>query len=576
MPTGISVSSNIINNAHPNESAFINDRALPPNVANLYETTGNLKGTFGSFSSLSRSIISTCGNKSSSYYDLFYERIWIIPETLDFNGIAVASNVPVTIWNSYSSTKTLTTVSSSLTGISHDLTLSKVFTAFESKQVNFQYSDSAPISLEGVITFTFSDAEDPMLMVTGSRAEVFLYNHNWETAITERYSYLTNIIESDDGSEQGILLRNYPSRTMDYEFLSANTQSIAEIARQRAKLENFLSHAQDSTIALPIFSDKLLLESQLAIGSSSIVFSKNPQLYDYYVNGNLIIYDSYDNYEIIKISSINSTTIGLTSNTTKLWNVGAKIAPIRQALLSEETISGIEHTQFLENYSISFTIKSEDTVNNPRFAAYSPTYTYKSYPVYFPDHNYIDDKSIELYKHLGKMGTDYGIFRNESRLNTNRKKIGIKLIKNTRQDLCNFFGFFAALKGRLNYLWIAEKNKSFQLAENYNAGQNNITIYDIGYYKYIKQNNAKRYLVFYRSNGSIYFNKIIDSMNNGNGTETLYLESTFNFNFTPADFPDISYLTLCRSDSDSLEISYSTQDSVDIAHSFIQLLNISL
>ncbi len=575
MPTGASVSNNIFPSSHPSEGSVVNTRTLPATAAGLFPTNGILKGTFGTYGNPSFTAQSLCGKKSTSYYDLFYERIWIIPETLSFTGIPATTNVPVVVWNSYSSSKTLTTISSSVSGINHDLTLSKVFAAFESVSVNFQYTTAAPLVLDGVITFTFSNAEDPMLMVTGSQAELFLYNHNWETEITERYEYLTNIIESDNATEQGIMLRSYPRRKLEYNILSAEKNNQVEMARQRAFLENFLSYAQDLVIALPILTDKLLISATVNSGSNSLTFNKNPQLYDFYVNGFLVIYDSYNNYELVKISSITSTTIGLSSNTTKTWNAGAKVVPIRSAMITEETVSGSELTRFLEGYNISFEVRAEDTINNPRFTTYSPTYTYKGYPVFFHDHNYDGDRNVEIYKHSGRIGTEYGIFKNESRMNTNRKKTNVSLLKNSRTELCEFLGFFSALKGRLNYCWLAEKNKSFQLAANYTAGQNFIRIYDIGYYRYIKQNLARRDLVFYRSNGSIYFNRITDSVSNGDGTETLYLENTFAFSFTPTDFLDISYLTLCRSESDALEISYDTQESASINHSFLQMLNIS-
>lgn len=554
------------------EAAFIDARVMPPAPNNI-RATDNLYSTAISFGNPNYATNTTCAKKNTSFYDLFYERIWITPTSINFSGIDHDTPIAISVWNSYSSSKTLSSVDISTSGITQTLANNTVFAPFENKTTNISYATSAPIILTGTALFNFLDAEDVVVQIFGSKTEILLLNHQWETEVTERYSYLTDLIESDNGTEQVIRLKPYPSRTINYQFLAINSSNYSEVSQYRAYFDNFLSYNQDKLIVIPILTDKLLTQSTIPIGTSTITFDKNPQYYDFYQNGFALIYNSYQNYEVLQIDSISSNSITFKTNTTKLWKLGTVVAPLRQAYLEKETLSVTESTGIVNEYTdFSFIISPTETLINPRFTTYTADYMYKGYPIYFSDHNYETDKSIEVYKNFNQVGEEYGIISRTSRLSANRKKFNLSILKGDRVELSKLLGFFDYLKGKFNYFWLPQKNNTFQLSSNYTAGQAFIKVKNIGYSRYIGQNQSRRNIIFRHKDGSYIFNKIINSMDTNDGTETLYLETPMASNYLTTDFTDISYLYFCRSDADALEISYQTQELFNVNHSFVQLL----
>ena len=66
------------------------------------------------------------------------------------------------------------------------------------------------------------------------------------------------------------------------------------------------------------------------------------------------------------------------------------------------------------------------------------------------------------------------------------------------------------------------------------------------------------------TSGAVLYRRVMASANNGNGTETLTLDAALGVAVTPAQVAQVSFMGLCRSDSDQFEIGWWRSDYADV------------
>lgn len=144
------------------------------------------------------------------FYD-FYNRIWIIPTVLEVSNPRTNTNIPFLVWNAYTTPNTLDSIIlTDADGLTLDVAEGDVFGAVELRTVNLQVTNAAPLTIEATFFFDFEDGGEAFVF-KASRA--FIIDDTPEVPIKETWSWLTDIIVSDDGTEQRIALRDYPRRS---------------------------------------------------------------------------------------------------------------------------------------------------------------------------------------------------------------------------------------------------------------------------------------------------------------------------------------------------------------------------
>lgn len=507
---------------------------------------------------LSLGSVSRVGRKWSSYVDIFYNRIWIIPPSIDLTGAPTNYATTVKVWNSYFTQKTMTAVTpTNLTGITFAPSVPKTFNALEIASYNFSLTNAVPASVDGYYTFTFSDAEDPTLDVNGILSVTYPYFHNWTNSLIESISFFTNIIESKNGKEQRRRLRKYPRRQLQYNILLANSDDYNNNALMRALYHNQMMFGSGKTWLVPIAQDARNLGATVASGTTTI--NVDTVYHDYAVDGYVFIGTSYDNYEVGRIQSMTTSTITLVAATTKTWNSGATIAPMRQCVLGQENNNGTSILYEVESQNVLWDVLAQDNVTS-RYITYAPTYMYKGYPVYTPKNNFVEEPTIEFFNPQRRLDSATGLFRLDSRYQSTKERVSLRVLCSNRSEIATLIGFFISRAGKLNPCWIPTYSEDFQLTQGGVASTTNLIVKSIGYNLYIKQLAYRQDIVFIKNDGTMLFRRITGSSDNGNGTETISIDQQVGFDFQPSDFQAICFLRFCRLDSDSMELEYITSD----------------
>lgn len=515
--------------------------------------------TSGAASKVNRNInpISSTATWWKSYADVFYNHIWLLPSSVDLTGAPALYSTNIVVWNSYFVSKTLSTVTpTGLSGVNLAGTVPETIPALGTRTFTLSLSAGAPASISGYYTFTFSDAEDPVLTVAGTLALVFPFRHDWSSEWLETYGLKTGIIESHNGYEQRYKLSANPRRTLQMNVLLAEGDTQARNAQMRALFHNMMAYGRGKSWLVPVWSDAQNLGYDLPSGSSTITMSTD--YLDIKNDGYLIIYNAFDDYEVVTVDSFTSNSVTLAAPTSKTWLGGCALVPALQAIIPDETISGEVITYDVERHNLTWAIRKAENETINKIAAYTPTAFYNGYPVFFDEHNFTEDPSVDIYSPNRLLDYEVGEVLLDPRYQFTKVRTTYTYLLRDRAAISNFLGFFRYLNGKHSPFWIPTYAKDIQVVNSGVGASSSIDITYIGYASFIKDDPRRRDLILIKPDGSYITRRIEASTDNGNGTETLSLDQPIGFDWTPASFRSGHFLRLVRLDQDSLEVSYDT------------------
>lgn len=262
------------------------------------------------------------GDLLPSFYDDFYNRIWFIPQTIDFGAISATVGRTAVIWNAKRSTVVLTTIDSSadpsvsVSGASLPLTMkplvqrSFVVTADEDGEPDVNFS----------IIFEFTPTEQVPLPVTGVRSKVWAFLPNWTNPVEVSYEFMTEIIPSRSGFEQRIANRTEPRMSISFTSL-VNEVTFRHFIRQMASWQN-------KGTLMPDFSHGLALLEDANSGQNTLVFEETA---DWILPGRTVVLvrgnASQSEFAVRKIDTVVGNSVALTSDIDQDWAAGSKVYP---------------------------------------------------------------------------------------------------------------------------------------------------------------------------------------------------------------------------------------------------------
>lgn len=132
---------------------------------------------------------------------------------------------------------------------------------------------------------------------------------------------------------------------------------------------------------------------------------------------------------------------------------------------------------------------------------------------------------------------------------------------NGRPAVTSLKTFLAARKGRAVPFWAPGWRTDLSLANDVGPTDPSITITACNYTRFLYPSPARRYLCFLLNlNGATQlYRKVTAAVDNGNGTETLTLDTTLG-QTTPAASTVVTFLRLCRLDADEIKIKWHTPE----------------
>jgi hypothetical protein len=201
------------------------------------------------------------------YEEDLYGRIIIQPVSIDFGNVLQQQSRTVEVWNSFTSSKTLNAITEAGT---IGLTLFRpasapsepaVYAGLQSRIYTLQADTVGPAAIDATYDFDFAPDFSPTLFAIGQRVIAFPYCY--ERPFRETLEFRTDVIESENGSEQRISARQLPRQLFRAEYLITDSNE-----RQRAL--NAIYGFHGNFFAVPLFHWARPLDAAAAINDTTI------------------------------------------------------------------------------------------------------------------------------------------------------------------------------------------------------------------------------------------------------------------------------------------------------------------
>ena len=487
---------------------------------------------------------------ASYWYDV-YDTVHILPSEIDLGDMLSSQERTVEVWNAYLTEQLL----SSITPVGDGgLTLTEpqaaptTFTQLESRVYTLNISTIGPSVINADYTFSFpSDAAK--LNVTGRRVLAFPFPPNFSQALIERLSWKTDVLSHYDGSEQRIKQRQVARMGYEYRLtaLGVNAQ----------RLKAMLWGWQARVFAVPVWTDEGVL--QASANADDLVLNINTDDLDYHAGGFVVLLSDTYTLEVVEIESLTATTITLANGLGSAWSAGTKVYPARLARIASDlefknTLQGVDGV-------VSF-----DVVDSTNAPAVDFSLTYRGLPVLNRVPNKADGVSTAFKRDMEILDNMTGVVTYDDRSGFANTLQDYHWIEKGRANITLLKQWLYARAGRLTPFWVSNWTNDIELARIVADSDLVIDITYIGYASHLSQGVGRRDIKIELTDGTVFYRRITDSVDNGDQTETLSIDLALGQVVNPSDIKIISFMQLHRLDSDTIEIAWRQTDLAECSH----------
>lgn len=495
------------------------------------------------------------GLPAGGWGDVFFDNVFISPSTIEAGLVTGDQTYEFAIWHSYRSSLTLRGVtefggdSIELTGIKSGL-----LTSFESTKymvsLNQTNTDTAYRA-----AFDFGPAGQYDFRLTASQAIVIHFPIDWGMQPELRHSYLTETIESWNGAEQRISLRDEPrlSATYQYGLTDADQYLFGNL------VGNF-----SGQYLVPIWPMQSELAGPVARFDSKATVT---DLSAWVVPGCRVMLSDADAWEVCLVASVAGKEVTFSDLVKKNYRSGSRIVPISQAWISED-VSSTAHGMDVEVTGASFDFDEVELLRPVPIDDFT----------IFNDRRVLDirpDRSRDCtlkYKRLRET-LDPSIGR---RYIHDRVQGAIKYLQFSWRFFDHItrkrFDDFAELeRGAQGEFYIESPLVAMQLAKDVEAPTLEITIAQANYKNFLKSNTFAPVIALKLYNGIVLYRNVDSAIQGQDNTEVVTLQEPVN-NIRMDDVEYIAPLFLGRFESDEFAHTFDTPADSSITKIIKQLI----
>lgn len=476
----------------------------------------------------------------------FYNRIIVSTPFINAGNIITNQTYNFSVWNGYFIPQTLNSINAAgndgLTLIPQ-VAPPTVFAPIEEQFYTLNVSTNGSSALNATYTLNFT-AGPATINVVGQR--IFAWNHSpdWSRPLIERLEWVTNIIASENNTEQRISVRLDPKRSIEYQF------GIVD-ADVRRKFEVMLYSWGARTWLLPLWTEGQNLPGTLFAGATTIALSRITK--DYFEGGNAIIRTAAYDFEIVEISTIVGNTLNFKRQTVKNWGVDAVIYPAFSAYLEPlqkvdrftgDSLSGICRFRLLQD------------VQGP---ADSPT-LYRGKPVLTDAPVWVEDLTMEYARILDQLDFTSGSIIRDDNAGMPFVVINHTWLVDTKSKIDLIRAFVFSRSGRQKMLWIPTFLNDMQLAANIGSSSSSIDINFSFITQHLNSKIGRRDIRIELNSGLIYYRRVIGASEVNESVERISLDSPIPLAYPIDDVSRISWMIPARLDSDAVEFAWMHDD----------------
>lgn len=499
-----------------------------------------------------------------SYFDDYYNRVWMIPSIADFGPLTATTSIGVYMWNAHFRTTTLIEVASppdpslSLAGITMPLAIRPLQTIPVSV---WAMQDGDP-TINGTFSFTFSPFEIANLQVTGIRARLWEFPPNWIDPLEVTLEYRSEIITSRSGREQRRGLRQRPRKELAFNALASEADFRAFIRH--------MSHWQARPFLMPEFYRVARLNESLEEGVSLAEFQTVP---DWLEVDKVVAIRHGKKFMIRTVTGISGTSVTFNAGASGHWPKGCRVYPTISGHLSPR-IQGRQHS----NNAISIDVRFSSDPGLEKWPEVPPSpRNYRQRELWLKKPNWASAPTPEFVSSLDTL--DYGIGRIDSFVpwEFNDRYQKAEYVGFTAVQVEEVIQFYRRNFAQVGEFFMPTYTEDLVIKTEAPLGSSNLRIAGTETAADYANGKVYRDLIVFMKSGAWMPRRILNiyRIDDADGSDTIIqIDGPWEIAIRPERVRQICWLPLCRLASDSLTIQWLTDETAQIGMAIKTLENL--
>lgn len=380
-------------------------------------------------------------------------------------------------------------------------------------------------------------------MAQDSDLPVWSFRANWREPMSERLSFLTDVLTASEGAEQRRSLRPTPRRSFEADFLLTGPE--------RTFWDLFVNKLGGGEVTVPLYWEMVTLGSALtATVSNRIAFDTTYREWPY-LEGRLALLMGKTalDYEVVEIASVDDDGVDLVAPVSRPWPKGTKLLPLRRAVLDQ--IGDLNHkTAGTATATVQFRVIGP----NPWTPAADASPMRNGLPIFLSEPNWVEDLTAEVGRDIALLDTTVGRTYQVDSLGRVRLGQAHRWFLPGRQKLAGFRDLIYRHMGRAGAFWLPTFKADFRLAASAGSAATQITVENVGFFYTGGPTSGREYIAIKHDGGTI-LRKILSVVPGTTAaTERLNLDAALGLALSPGQVRRISFADVARFDTDEFEI----------------------
>lgn len=506
----------------------------------------------GPFTPTSRAIPDSAQHRST--FNDYYERVWTLPPSLALGDIVDDVTIRFHIWNAF-----LYPVEMSSASNDGDAGLSlpsppvaQTWRALEILPVHLDVRGVGEDSIEGSLTFTFDNQAYSTMQIAGTRAGFWGSPPDWTNSFDVTLEYRTEVITSRSGKEQRIAARQSPRKSLSY-------RALMRAGAFRA-FSGHMNRGQNKTSLVPEFSRSGHLALPASAGDLAIELEESA---DWLVPGQQIAIHAGDvsffQADVRKIESVSGNNVTFDGLLSRDWPAGSKVYPTLSGYLPA-SISARMRTNNAAEVSMSLNVLpgSEFGVD-PGL----PAVQYDGRELFIRRPNWADAPTVDFQTTREEVDYGFGRIASFTPIDFNTRLNKLTYLGRDRDDADAFVRFFRRQMGQLGEFFMPTWTEDMAMKGSETSGSLTMTVEGTSVAEDFSDMSVRDVIVFL-DDGTYIVRRIASVALDGLDSEVTFTQA-WGRAVGADEVLSIHWLPLCRFASDSLTISWVTDEVAEFA-----------
>ena len=484
------------------------------------------------------------GQRLGAYLDDYYYRIHIIPTVVKLGNISSSQGFSVIVWNAYMTPQTVTAVTGQQNGVEVKPPSALPYSIPGLLESNWGITvdnNGEPV-IDEWLDWIFDNTAAPPVHITGSRVLMWPFVPDWSQSIQERLEWATDIMTSSSGAEQRRALRISPKRSFTARFLTHQNE--------RTHFDLVIAGSGSSEWSLPLWTEMQLLSTDTPAGTTEIICDTADREFR---PGMMLIIRGGDVADVFSIETaaidlVLPDRLKLQRPLQNTWPAGARLYPaVSGRIMQQPSVERV--TDQTMTTSITF-----ELIERSDWSASLPGAQYQGFSVFEMRPDETDNLSGQYSRLLQTIKNIPGFDYVKDTAQAGFMVQGHAWFLYGAQELSHFKQLLYALRGRQACVWVSTFADDLKLTRTSNNDV--LFVEKVGLSRFGFGKPGRRDIRIERADGSATYHRITAVTELDAGTERLEIEPILSDVLTTQNVGRISFLALCRLDTDAVNIEH--------------------